>query len=247
MRARPLRIRRYLWALLVAGVLVGLVAWWVATISPPATGTTAFEFRKLLIQFLLIVALGAVVAFFVEIARLRISNNEQERQYSIEEVSAILVQLDTIYRRVKQDRHKMMIASGHDMDQDWYDGSMVTLREAKQDLEGLWRDVEARSGWLLVPLTDVEQGIKNMERYFDPIEGEWEAQMGEPHQPGGLFDQSRHPKFGQFRARSRSGGSSWPEFRNQYYICRERLIAILAMLRTGKIPAGGSGPRSSVG
>jgi hypothetical protein len=53
--------------MLAAGLVVVLVvsAVLIGTAESPASDTLAFELRKYIIQFLLIVALGAVVAFLV--------------------------------------------------------------------------------------------------------------------------------------------------------------------------------------
>jgi ABC-type transport system involved in cytochrome bd biosynthesis fused ATPase/permease subunit len=71
------------------------------TVRSLANGSIAFELRKYVIQLLLIVALGAVVASVAESLKQRREAADHERQYAVDTLTSLLDRLDRIYRAVK--------------------------------------------------------------------------------------------------------------------------------------------------
>jgi hypothetical protein len=120
----PRTVKGRLPHVIVAGIVVVLIvsAVIVGTVGSPASDRIVFELRRYFIQFLLIVALGAVVAFLVDDAKRRAATMEEkrrkrqdaaerERQYAIDTVTSLLNQFDAIYRAVKRKRRSLRLVS----------------------------------------------------------------------------------------------------------------------------------------
>ena len=99
-------------------LLLVILAYVIAAWGSPEVDTLPFEFRKYLIQFFLIAALGAVVTVLIEYFKRRAERREQEekaqaerreqeRQYRTSTLTSLLERLDLIYQRVKQTRQPL--------------------------------------------------------------------------------------------------------------------------------------------
>ena len=227
------------WAVIVIA-LVG-IAIAIGTVWSPASGTIEFELLKFIIQFLLIVALGAVAAIVVEAEKRRMDAAASDHQYAVDELTSALERLDTVYRRLKQVRFSYAIHPLPTTYED-YEKKMSRLRAKKQDLEELWRDLQARTPFLPVGVEDVRCRVEAMEKYFDPLEKEWKAVADSVQSQD--YDQEALHQFKLFRTRSNSGEKSdsrsrleksgFPAFRDQYYATRKALIDLISTLRTGR-------------
>jgi hypothetical protein len=169
------------WVLVIclAAALIFLGAACVAgTWDPPEEGTIGFELRKYLIQFLLLVALGAVVAFIVDDTNRRINNAEEvrrdardradrERQSAIDVVTLFLDRLGAIYREVKRKRHVLRLIPEEKLTKARYVERASELHTDKQALEVLWQDIETSARWL-PELAPIWPHVKKMEDYLRP-------------------------------------------------------------------------------
>ncbi len=131
----------------------------VGTVGSPADNTINFELRKYFIQFLLIVALGAVVAFVVDGLKRKAEGEERERQrkaegeererqYAIDTLTSLLDRLDAIYQEVKRERRKFRLVDMTTLSKQEYVDAVAKLSDDKQDVERLWRDIEVLKRWL---------------------------------------------------------------------------------------------------
>jgi hypothetical protein len=124
---------------LAMALLLVSVAYVVAAWGSPEVDTLPYEFRKYLIQFFLIAALGAVVTALIDYFKRRAERREQERQYRTSTLTSLLERLDLIYQRVKQTRQRLGIRPGHRADNV---DEMWGLRAEQQDLEQLAQDID---------------------------------------------------------------------------------------------------------
>jgi hypothetical protein len=218
-------------------VLLG-AAWFAGTWDPPEEGTTSFEFRKYLIQFLLLVALGAVVAFIVEDTNRRITNKqedrrkeeeeeERERQSAIDIVTELLDRLGEIYRRVKKLRYSIRLVPEAGLTKRSYLEAINELHAEKQALEVLWQDIQTNARWL-PDLAPIWPQVEEMESYLRPIETE---AAGARDTPDAGFSAASQPEFMAFLAKWKSGQSSFPKFRGLHQRTRAGLVDLLASLR----------------
>ena len=223
--------------LLVVFVLV-CAAVIVGTVSAPAEGTVAFELRKYLIQFLLIVALGAVVAFLVDDMKRRAEHadearrtereaDDRERQYEIDTVTSLLGRLDAIYRAMKRKRRLLRLVATEDLSKQAYIDAMSKLSEDKEEVEKLWRDIEVLERWL-PELARIRPRIKSMEDYLDALEDEWEK-VGST--PDDQFQSKSLKALRGFKAKWNAPESTFQRLRDPYYEARSHLIALLANKR----------------
>lgn len=224
----------------VATLLLLGAAWFAGTWDPPEAGTISFELRKHLIQFLLLVALGAVVAFIVDDTNRRNTNAEEERrkqketaererQSAIEIVTLLLDRLGEIYREVKKERYSMRLISEVELTKGRYVEVIKALHADKQALEILWQDIQTNAGWL-PELTPIWPRVEQMEAYLRPIENEAELVRETPESD---FSVASQRELTAFTAKWKSGESSFPKFRELHHQARAGLIDVLASLRRG--------------
>jgi hypothetical protein len=151
-------------AFFVAAVILG-------TNFAPTNGTIEFELLKLIIQFLLIVALGAVVAVGVETVKRRMDSEASQRQYEVDTLTSLLAQLDEIYREVRRERRSLGLQIP--MTYKYYNKAMRHLNDRKQDIEHLWRDeMQVFEKWLPA-IQGIWRRVKEMEDYLGRMEDEW--------------------------------------------------------------------------
>lgn len=230
---------------LAAGLVIVLVvsAVMVGTVASPAPDTIAFELRKYIIQFLLIVALGAVVAFLVDAAKRRAESADEaqqkqrdavdrERQYATDTVTSLLDRLDATYMKVKRTRRTLRLVSISHLTKENYVNEMSKLSEDKEDVEKLWRDIEALEPWL-AELSPAKPNVKRMEKYLNSLEDEWERIAPEPNDK---FQAEQLQFLKGFRAKQATGESDFQRFRTPYYEARSVLIALIAKRRTDVVP-----------
>jgi hypothetical protein len=213
---------------LVAAVILG-------TNFAPTNGTIEFELLKLIIQFLLIVALGAVVTIGVDAVRRRMDSEASQRQYEVDTLTSYLAQLDERYREVRRERRYMAIKIP--MTYKYYNKAMRRLNDQKQDLEHLWRDeMQVVENWLPA-IQGLSCCVKEMEDYLGHIEDEWKAVARAPNERlrAPLLEaflaptDTRDPNFRDF-----SVPSNFAEFRVPYRAARDELVKLLSIRRTGR-------------
>lgn len=213
--------------ILVALFLVGL-AYLAATVGSPPQGT-AFELRRYLIQFLLLVALGAEVAFLGDRMKRRAEEREAERrrkreaadrkqQFAIDTARSLLDRLDATYRRVKRTRQRLGFRPGHRSDNE---SDMWDLRDEQEDLEQLAKDIEVHA--VTIPdLSSVRGHVAAMDNYLGRCWSEYKK--GPPVEQGAT-------DFGErllmFVASPKSGGSDFQIFSADYHSARRDLIVLL--------------------
>jgi hypothetical protein len=75
---------------LASALLLVSMAYVIAAWGSPEVDTLPYEFRKYLIQFFLIAALGAVVTALIDYFKRRAEQREQERQYRTSTLTSLL-------------------------------------------------------------------------------------------------------------------------------------------------------------
>ena len=200
----------------------------------------SFELRKYLIQFFLLVALGAVIAYVVDDTNRRTADAEtkrredrdradRERQSAIDVVTALLSRLGEIYGDVKRERHLLRLVPLEDLSKQGYVASMRWLHDEKQALEDLWKDMEAYGEWLpeLIPLGQL---VKEMETYLRPLENELEAVK---RLPDATFQATSRTELMGFLAKKYVPTSTFHVFRSLEHRARAGLVELLSTERTG--------------
>ncbi len=211
--------RRFLFACGLAILLVPVGAFAVANYRPPASSTIQFEYRKLLVQFLLITAVGALIAVLFDRVKHRLDAAARRRQYTAQIITSILKDLDGVYRDVKLTRRLLRLSP--DVASDEHKERLLALNAAQQDLEQLLNDVEAYTR--RVPtLTSILEPVDRMNKYVRSIWSEWEKA---DQQAGGRTDVSRMPKLASFVAHASTNPTSdFVTFRRSYKDARQNLI-----------------------
>ena len=215
--------RTVIWVGLLVVVVMG-AALFIGLVGSPVSGTLEFELLKYFIQFLLIVALGAVVAFTVEIVKARSERRTRNLQYEIDTVTSLLDRLDANYRAVKRRRRLLRVQDLKQMRKPEYVDAISRLSGDKEEIEKLWRDVEVLEEWM-PELGPVRSEIKKMEKYLNALETEWEN-SGSTRDDA--FEAESQVALVGFRKKWDVDGSTFIRFRGPYYAARGRLIVQLA-------------------
>jgi DNA repair exonuclease SbcCD ATPase subunit len=224
----------------------------VGTVGSPANDGIAFELRKYLIQFLLIVALGAVVAFVVDGLKRKAESEERdrqrkaeseerdrqrkarseerERQYAIDTLTSLLDRLDEIYREIKRERRQLRVLDMKTMSKQEYVRAGAQLSDDKQEVEKLWRDIEVLERWL-PELEPVRPSVESMEKYLNPLETEWENVGSTTDED---FDAESLGHLRAFYVKWSDPESTFGVFREHYRKARSDLMSLLANERTGR-------------
>lgn len=229
------------WIVLAASgiaVVLVLIAVIVGTVGSAESEGPSFELRKYSIQFLLITALGAVVAALLYEYRKGREESDRERQYTIDSVASVLGQLDAIYRRVKTTRRLLRLSQSSGLSKQAYFDAMLKLDDDQQDLEQLGREIEV----LQERLPDLGQtlaAVKRMERYLGKL---WKEHEDVAALSGDEFEPADLQRLNAFAARVKTGRSDFHRFNGQYHRSRETLIGLLADSRIGVQPATHSEP-----
>jgi len=195
-----------------------------------------FELRKQLIQFLVIVGLGAIVAFLVESIRRQAEQRVEftrklaerrarERQYVIEVVSSFLERLDSIYRRVKNSRQRLGLLERQAKSRK-VQKEMWRMRAEMEDLEQLDKDIEVQLE-AIRGLGDVREEVKYMDGYVGARWKEWWKEYRSIHDVIGEKSLSFGPKLSDFVADFDSAGADFPKFASSYHKARGILVKML--------------------
>ena len=206
----------------VAVALVALAVI-VGTTGSPVNGTMEFELRKSLIQFFLIVALGAVVTFLADYVKRQREAADRQREYITETVRSLLGRLDDSYRAVKRTRRSLRLLDIETMTKEAYVDRMSKLSLDKEDIETLWRDMDELSSGL-EGLTKVQPAVRSMEAYLNRLEDEFEDTAPEPDD---VFNTDRLDRLKRFLPKWKTGESDFHLFRTDYYRARSALIDML--------------------
>jgi hypothetical protein len=218
---------RFIITVIAVGVAFLLAAVIIGTIFAPTNGTIEFELLKLIIQFLLIIALGAVVAVGVEVVKRRLESEASQRQYEVDTLTSLLAQLDELYREVRRERRSLGLQIP--MSYKKYNKGMRRLNDRKQGLEHLWRDeMQVLENWLPA-IHGTWSYVKEMEDYLGRMEDEWKAVARAPN------ERLNAPltELSAFLATGRSD-SNFADFRGPYLTARRVLVESLSVQRTGK-------------
>jgi hypothetical protein len=206
------------------------LAFIVSHLGPPDKDSLDFEFRKQLIQFLVIISLGAIVAFLVESIRIQAEQRardrrdeaerlERKRQYEIDVVSSFLERLDSIYRRVKNSRQRLGFLGPH-AEIRKVRKEMWRMRAEMEDLEQLDKDIEVQAE-AIRDLVVVRNEVKIMDRYV----GERWKEYRRIHDATGEEPPSFGAKLSSFVADSAQG--DFPKFASSYHKARRVLVEML--------------------
>jgi hypothetical protein len=200
-------------------LLLVVMAYVIAAWGSPEVGSLPFEFRRYLIQFLLVAALGAVVTFLIDYLKTRAERREQERQYRTSTLTSLLERLDLIYQRVKQTRQRLGIGPGHRADNA---DEMWGLRAEQQDLEQLRNDLEFHK--LMFPELDhVHRQVGAMEKYLGRVWSEYKMEFQGAQVSEGSFGK----RLRMFVESWKTGDSDFPNFSFYYHDARKVLLNLL--------------------
>lgn len=189
-----------------------------------------FELRKLAIQFLLIVALGAVIAFQVDGAKRRIELAARKHQYEVDNLTSIIARLDRQYRAVKRERRSLRLVQDAEKTYEACRVAMVRLDETKEDIEALAAEMDYFQSSTPAEMKKVHALIERMENYLKPLEKEWAIAVATPPQSFNITD---HDTIARFRNEASTGKSSFPHgFRQPYLDARAILLQALTSMQT---------------
>ena len=205
------------WALGVAGICLVL-----AIVLGIVFGMEA-ELKRFVLQLLLIVVLGAAVTIVVEIVKRLLDFEVRQRDYRIETFTSHLTHLSNFYQAVKQQRRKLKVIKLPEIPYEMYTQLMDDLRDLKQDVEQIWREMETTKAWIR-ELADVLELVRHMEEAFTAVDDEWEFVAEAPEE---------RFKTEQLSALKVFLSESWPWLRRDYYKVRRKLIVLLSQSWTG--------------
>lgn len=204
--------------LVVVVLLVG-VAILISISEFPGAGSLSLDVRRHLIQFLLVVALGAVATFLVDYLKKRAEQREGDRRHRVDTIKSLLDRLDSIYRRVKHTRQRLGIKPGHRADNEH---EMWNLREEQEDLEQLANDIETHeTGFrsLRSARAEVDEMDKYLSRCWSEYKKESRAESTSPTSFG--------ERLTMFVESPKSGDSDFPRFSRSYHEARRILVRLL--------------------
>jgi hypothetical protein len=225
-RSWPIFATAFTLVILLVSAAIGLAVWELPADNLPV------EVRQPLIQFLLVVALGAVVTFLVDYLRTRAEQRAGDRKYRTDTIRSLLERLDSIYRRVKHTRQRLGIKPGHRPDNE---DEMWRLREEQEDLEQLGKDIEVHET-MFEGLDSARSRVEAMDDYLGKCWVEYRTKSrGEVH-----GSQTFGPRLSMFVESPKSGNSDFPQFSDGYHKARKILIQLLI-----PAPTAGSSRRRS--
>jgi hypothetical protein len=202
--------------------------------------TIGYELRKNLIQFLLIGALGAVVAFLVDDAKRRADAGEEtrrkdreaaerRRRSAVDLATSLLARLDETYADVKRTRRAVRRTPGSELSRDAYIDIVVSLIDGeKAEFEKLWHEMRDLQD-LMPELRNVWPSVNAMEDYLRPMEDEMESILQQTR----VFDAATLRKLSGFRAKTVDSISTFSKFRDHYHEARHGLVVLIASRRSG--------------
>jgi hypothetical protein len=212
------------WPVLVSVVVVVVLLVGVAILISvsefPGAGDLSLDIRRHIIQFLLVVALGAVATFLVDYLKKRAEQREVDRRYRVDTIKFLLERLDSIYRRVKHTRQRLGIKPGHRPDNEH---EMWNLREEQEDLEQLGNDLETHAR-VFDGLSSARAQVDAMDEYLGRCWSEYKTKAGAESTSPTSFGE----RMTRFVESPKSGHSDFPEFSRSYHGARKILVELLA-------------------
>lgn len=174
------RSSRVLWdrygvvILLVGGALVGVVlAYVIGNEGKPKSGTIKFEFYKLLVQALLIGAVGAFLSAAIQEDRRRREAEERLRGFSRDRIESILRDVDEDYRLIKRSRRMLRLESP--IRQSLYRTEMTNLEDIQRSLEEVHTNIQNLESITKLDLAEVITSVTSMKTYLDRLWKEYEG------------------------------------------------------------------------
>lgn len=120
--------------LLVAGAVLGVaLALLIGRFADPDHDTIRFEAYRLLIQALLIGAVGAFLSSAIQEIRRGRENEERLREYKRERIESVLQDIDEDYRLIRRSRRMLRLESP--IRQNLYRTEMILLEDIQRSLE----------------------------------------------------------------------------------------------------------------
>lgn len=228
---------RPLWMILAislaAVLLLVIMAYVIAAWGSPEVGSLPFEFRRYLIQFLLVAALGAVVTFLIDYLKTQAERREQERQYRTSTLTSLLQRLDLIYQRVKQTRQRLDLIYLREQQTRQRVGirpkhradnadEMWGLRAEQQDLEQLANDIKFHK-IMFSKLDHVHKLVGEMEGYLGNVWREYKREFQDAQVSEGSFGL----QLTMFIESGETGNSNFSKFSDYYHDARDVLLDLL--------------------
>jgi hypothetical protein len=208
--------------LVVVILLVG-IAILISISEFPGPGSLSLDIRRHLIQFLLVVALGAVATFLVDYLKKRAEQREGDRRYRFDTIKSLLDRLDSIYRRVKHTRQRLGFRPGHRADNE---DEMWNLREEQEDLEQLGNDIETHER-AFRGLNAARAQVDAMDAYLSRCWSEYKRDTRAESTSPTAFGE----RLTMFVESPKSGDSDFPQFSRSYHEARRVLVELLVPAR----------------
>jgi hypothetical protein len=216
-----------LFVTVAAGIgFVGLAA--VAAAWEMWEGDLSREFRTRLIDFFLVVALGAVVAFIVEQVKRRTEQRERWHEYRAAAITSILNDLDSIYKRVKRTRQVLGVVPRYhpaNVEELW------NLRTEVEDLEALLNAVSDQRQ-SITEFDLIYPRIRRMDQYLGAC---WKEYRSWATNPSLTNELQQYESFGEQlssfvrlheRPKPESDGD-FAHFDRDYHAARQALVGSL--------------------
>jgi len=200
----------FLAALVIAIVTVG---------ASPRKDTLGYDARYFAIQFLLLIGLGAIVTFLVDLERRTRETREQRRKFETESVSSMLDELDEIYADVKTIRRILRVDFARRNPDEALLERMLALNHSQEEAERLQKRLEALNSQVH-GLSGVAPCAERIDTYLSTL---W-TKFEETPMWGGWLE--------PFTSKSSSPGSNFDEFKTPYNSARVQLIDLLGSVST---------------
>jgi hypothetical protein len=159
--------------LVVGAVLAMALAFIVSRVAEARPNTISFEFYKLLIQALLLGAVGASLSAAIQEVRLRRDGDERRRTFRREHIESLLHDIDEDYRLIKRSRRMLQLELPirHSL----YRTEMVNLEDIQRSIEELEANISKLENEGVPELATVGQHLGAMNRYVDELWTEYES------------------------------------------------------------------------
>jgi hypothetical protein len=228
MSDRPVRA---LWArhrvvvlLVAAAILAAALAFIISRVVEAKPEAIAFEFYKLLIQALLIGAVGACLSAAIQEARRRQDQDERRRTFRREHVESLLHDIDEDYRLIKRSRR--MLRLEFPIRHSLYRTEMVNLEDIQRSFEELDANIsKLTNDQILDHRATVGQHVLAMKDYVEALWSEYETNA--PRSDETLTVESV-PLLGLFIAHTKRG--SFGALKTSYRAARTDLLGQLATI-----------------
>lgn len=201
--------------IVIAGLVVAL-----ATFGSPRNDTLEYDARNLAIQFLLLVGLGAVVTYLVDLERRARETREQRRRFEIETISSALDQLNKIFSSVKNSRRMLRVDDARgELDDLHLAKHLLRVNRDQEQAEQLRKRMEALDAQM-AGLAAIANDVKALDDYLSDLWGNFEATP------------TRGPWLVPFIAPADAGHSDFEQFKRPYDTARTDLMRWLGVVST---------------